>query len=228
MCGRYTLAESPERVKARFEIANITFVNDLKPRYNVAPGQFMPVVTKNSPNTLELMKWGLVPHWAKDLRIGYKMINARAEGIESKPSFRRAFRSQRCLVPSTGFYEWVKPDKKGGIKKPFFISLKSRRLFAFAGLYEVWKNGDGIELKTYSIITTDPNPLVKKIHDRMPVILHEDDENTWLNPAIQSVDVLLSLLRPYPESNMKAYEVSTKVNSPEFDRSDLTVAVKTK
>jgi putative SOS response-associated peptidase YedK len=226
MCGRYTLAERPERIKARFEIADVTFVGETKPRYNITPGQFLPVVTKNSPNTLELMKWGLVPHWAKDPRIGYKMINARAEGIESKPSFRRAFRSQRCLVPATGFYEWLKPTEKGASKKPFFIRLKSRRLFAFAGLYEVWHDAEGKELKTYSIITTEPNTLMEKIHNRMPVILREEDEATWLNPNIQAVETLLKLLHPYDESNMEAYEVSTRVNDPQNDRSDLIEPLK--
>ena len=147
MCGRYTLIET-DGLNTCFDADND--LKDLCPNYNVAPGQIMPVVNHNSPNKLELMKWGLVPFWAKDSQIGYKMINARAEGIQDKPSFRSALKTKRCLVPTTGFYEW---KKENDIKQPYFIHLKNQEMFSFAGLYETWKDAEGNELKTYTIIT---------------------------------------------------------------------------
>lgn len=161
------------------------------------------------------MKWGLVPSWAKDEKIGYKMINARSEGIETKPSFRAAFKRHRCLVPTTGFYEWKKVDAK--MKQPYFIRLKSGEPFAFAGLWEVWGPDN---LETFTIITTENNELIEPIHTRMPVILHEKDEAVWLDPELHDADKLKELLKPYPSEEMEMYEVSTFVNSPKNESPD--------
>ncbi len=192
----------------RYGVENLQL--DLQPRYNIAPTQTTPVITRNSPNRAEEMRWGLVPFWAKDLSIGNKMINARAETIAEKPAFRKALAARRCLVPASGFYEW---QREAGGKIPHYIFLRDTDSFAFAGLYELWKDGDGNLLKTYTIITTTPNELMESIHNRMPVILSREDEDLWLDkeadiPAIQA------LLRPYPAKLMDAYVVSKAVNSP--------------
>ena len=163
MCGRYVL-QQPERLKKRFNASNSV---DVRPNYNAAPGQLMPVIVKNSPNRIALMKWGLVPSWAKDPKIGYKMINARSEGIQDKPSFRHAIKAQRCIVPSSGYYEW---KKEGKDKVPYLFRLISEDIFGFAGLYEHWHGDHGNELETFTIITTSPNELAAIVHDRMPVI----------------------------------------------------------
>ena len=164
---------------------------------------------------MELMQWGLVPHWAKDSKIGYKMINARAESVAEKPSFREPFKKQRCLVPATGFYEWVVEPKDPKRKTPIFIHLKKQELYAFAGLYSIWGEGDKLK-KTYTIITTEANDYLRKYHDRMPVILSRDEEEKWLDPNADTSE-LLKLLDPYPADQMEAYEVSTMVNKPVND-----------
>jgi putative SOS response-associated peptidase YedK len=215
MCGGYGFF-APSNFRQRFHIAQMDFA--LKPRYNARPGQFMPVITRNSPNKAELMKWGLVPHWAKEPRVKFSTFNARAETVVTSPAYRTPFRQQRCLVPANGFFEWKGTDHG---KQPYFIKLKSRPLFAFAGLFDVWKDAEGKELKTYTIITTTPNSVVAPIHDRMPVILYEADESTWLNPNIQAVPRLGALLKPYNETNMTAYRIRTLVNDPVNDRPDV-------
>jgi putative SOS response-associated peptidase YedK len=225
MCGRYNLFDfKPDEMRDRFEIdeSDIEFLNSLEPSYNIAPSQRNPVITKHSPNHIEVMRWGLIPFWAKDLSIGYKMINARAEGIESKTSFRKAFKYQRCLVPASGFYEWRVTDSG---KVPYLIHLKKQPLFAFAGLYEMWKDVEGKEIKSYTIITTQPNDLMATIHNRMPVILNKEDEELWLNPDVVEPERLLSLLTPYPEKEMEAYPISTKVNSPKNNEPSITQEV---
>lgn len=212
MCGRYGfIPGSKDQFKKRFDIASVDF--ELKTHYNVTPGQTMPVITRKSPNKAEEMKWGLVPFWAKDPKIGYQMINARAETVATKPSFRRSFMKQRCLVPASGFFEWKKTD---GMKQPYFIKLKNNELFSFAGLYDVWKDAESRELKTYTIITTEPNTVLSPIHNRMPVVLTETEEDTWLNKTT-SINELTKLLDPFKEPGMEAYPVSTKVNNPEND-----------
>ncbi len=188
----------------------------LKPRFNIAPSQLHPVIViEDDHRVLKMMKWGLVPSWAKDEKIGYKMINARSEGIETKPSFRAAFKRHRCLVPTTGFYEWKKVD--ANTKQPYFIRLKSGGPFSFAGLWEVWGPD---KLETFTIITTENNELIEPIHTRMPVILHEKDEAVWLDPELRNVDQLKELLKPYPSNEMEMYEVSTIVNSPKNESPD--------
>jgi len=164
------------------------------------------------------MRWGLIPWWADDPSIGSRMINARAEKLNSKGAFKDSFRSRRCLVLGDGFYEW---RKQGKVKIPLLFHLKSDRPFAFAGLYDVWKSPLGPRLTTCTIITTTPNGLVEPIHNRMPVILSKDAEAFWLDPTIEEFDRLLALLSPYAADEMDAYEVSSLVNSVNNDSPDL-------
>lgn len=214
MCGRYLLAEKPERIYKRYNISKENIAKQLKldPMYNIAPGAITPVITRNSPNKLELMKWGLIPHWAKDPKIGYKMINARAETIADKPSFRGPFKKHRCLVPASGFYEWKKLENEK-TKIPYLIKNKSDELLSFAGLYDVWRDAENKEFKTFTIITTAPNELMSPIHNRMPVLLEKEEEKAWLDSETIPED-LLKLLDPYPSALLEAYTVSQDVNNP--------------
>lgn len=212
MCGRYTLTRPIRDIATHFEVASEE-IEALEPRYNIAPGQDLPVVTRHSPNRLEVMKWGLVPSWAKDTKIGYQMINARAEGIEQKPAFRKPFRSQRCIIPATGFYEWQKINAKEKI--PFYFSLRDEEIFGFAGLYDIYHDANGQKLKTYTIITTQANELVGQLHDRMPVILPKEAESVWLDSELHDPAPLLELLKPYSADLMQTFPVSTLVNKPQ-------------
>jgi putative SOS response-associated peptidase YedK len=221
MCGRYSLPD-PGDIPIRFKGTRVGY--DLKPRYNAAPSQDLPVIVNDGNTHVELMRWGLVPFWAKDIKIGYKMINARAETLQEKPSFRKALAMQRCIVPAGGFFEWKKVDSE---KVPYYIFLKNKQLFGFAGLYDVWHDKQGKELKTYTIITTQPNSLVAKIHDRMPVILEKQNEKTWLNPDETEPAHLAKLLHPYPPQEMDAYPVSRSVNSPSNDTKEVIASVGT-
>lgn len=214
MCGRFSLTD-PEALMDRFEISETR----IGPRYNIAPTQDVAVIRKDSQlrkNRLDLMHWGLVPSWAKDPSSGSRMINARSETVEHKPSFREAFRSQRCLIPADGFLEWKK--LRGG-KHPFYFQLQGRELFAFAGLWERWQATPGLTLDSCCILTTTPNEMVAKVHDRMPVILPSDAYSTWLSPATPAPD-LKSLLCPYPSSQMISFPVSRSVNSVGNDQPD--------
>ena len=215
MCGRYSLPD-PEDIPIRFKGTRVGY--DLKPRYNAAPSEDLPVIVSDGSNHVELMRWGLVPFWAKDEKIGYKMINARAETLQEKPSFRKALSKQRCIVPAGGFFEWKKLDQD---KIPYYIFLKNKKLFGFAGLYDIWHDNKGRELKSYTIITTEPNSLVGTIHNRMPAILEKQDEETWLNPGETETSHLAKLLRPYPSEEMESYPVSRKVNSPANDTKEV-------
>ncbi len=215
MCGRYVLAAA-QAVAQRFNAT--TAPANLAPHYNVAPTQSMPVVIKQSPNQLVIMRWGLVPSWAKEGKTDYSMINARAESVAQKPTFRKLLSFQRCLVPADGFYEW-KAGTNG--KTPHYIHLKDNALFAFAGLYDRWKDDQGHELLTYTIITTTPNALMAGIHDRMPVILPKDAEEAWLNPDETEPDHLTPLLVPYPAEAMVATPISKAVNNVRNDSPDL-------
>ncbi len=223
MCGRFVFTPRKDFYDL-FDVEEEYRGLQLRDNYNVAPGQEQPIITRNSPNQAKVMRWGLIPSWAKDKRIGYKMINARAEGIESKPSFRHAFKKQRCLVPASGFYEW---RKHGGDKKPFFIHPTDQDMFAFAGLWEYWQDkSSGEEIVSFTIITTEPNTLMKSIHDRMPVILHRDDYEQWLDNERYDEDALLKLLKSYPDKDMDMYEISTEVNSPKNNSKELLEPVK--
>jgi len=199
MCGRFTISLAEQLVIQEFNIKNI--LAHFKPNYNVAPMQLVPVVIKG--RTLDTYRWGLIPHWAHNPKLAYKMINARAETVAEKPAYRSAFK-HRCLIVADGFYEW----KKEG-KIPYRFTLKDRKVFGFAGISSEWKSPKGV-IKTCSIITTNANSVVKKIHDRMPVIIQKKDEDNWLDPDFEAK----KLLKAYPSTKIQAQEVSTMVNSP--------------
>ncbi|MFW9816223.1 MAG: SOS response-associated peptidase [Candidatus Thorarchaeota archaeon] len=209
MCGRVSLLTYAEKLAERFNVQEV--IDRPDPIYNIAPLQMVATVVQRETRQLVLMKWGLVPSWADDISIGNRLINARAESIATKPSFRAAFKKRRCLIISDGFYEW---QKVGKVKKPIHVRLKNREPFAFAGLYEYWnKTKSGKSLQTCTIITTSPNRLMKSIHHRMPVILRPEFEDKWLNPEAKAEE-LEAMLQPYPAEEMEAFEISKYVNNP--------------
>lgn len=211
MCGRYTLHQQAQSLKDRYLLDHAPA--NIPESYNVAPGQLMPVViTHDGKSRLELMKWGLIPFWAKDPKIGYRLINARDDTIFDKPVWRSLILKQRCLIPADGFYEWQKPANPKEHKKPFYIRPRQEELFSFAGVWEAWKDSEGLEWKTYSIITTEPNKEMRPIHNRMPVILHREDEASWLESSRRSRDDIEPLLRPYEDGGLQMHEVSRDVN----------------
>ncbi len=219
MCGRFTNKAKPEQIKREFKIGNKN-PNLFQPRYNIAPLQMIDVVFEPKERILSQLRWGLVPSWAKDAEIGNRMINARAETITEKPSFREAFKSRRCIIPTSGFYEW---QKKGtGAKQPFYFYLKDKEVFGFAGLWETWINKQsGEELETCTIITTEANQVLKPVHDRMPVILKAENYDEWLDVKVKDTDKLQELLKPYPSEEMDSHAVSNGINYPDKDTSDL-------
>ena len=276
MCGRYTLHQKAQALKSYYHLKALP--NGLKDNFNVAPGQFMPVIlNKDGETELEMMKWGLVPVWAKDPSIGYKLINARDDTIFSKPVWRNIILRQRCLIPADGFYEWqkitaldlrkalhpsgctqadlkyvlserkvsvdtlkeekhisgslVKSEGAGILRKsslaskeqkqPFYIKPKQADLFSFAGVWETRKDVEGLELKTYSIITTSPNKEMKTIHNRMPVILHQEDYASWLEPSLSSKSDIAPFLRPYEDNELEIYKVSKNVNTARNNSAEL-------
>ena len=216
MCGRFQLSVKGKHISERFNVE--AFDEIYSPNFNCAPSQKLPVITNAKPGQLSFFQWGLIPFWAKDPKIGFKLINARAETISEKPAFRQAFEKRRCLIPANGFYEWRKNDKI-----PFRIFLKNEKLFAFAGIWETWKDAEDKPIHSFSIITTNPNSLMESIHDRMPVILPPEHEESWLketNPA-----QLNKLLTPFDSAKMAAYSISKKVNSPRNNGSEIIVPV---
>ncbi len=215
MCGRFALYSSFAAIKEYADILNE--IEELETNYNVAPGQNIPlIIKKNDGNHLEFCKWGLIPFWAKDPKIGYKMINTRAETINEKPSFKYAFQKRRCLIPANGFYEWRKEDKQ-----PFYIHLKDRELFTFAGIWENWKSPEGEFVQSCSIITTSANDALEKIHNRMPAILPQKSESIWLEN--KDPGKLIELLQPYPQNKISFHKVSNKVNSVRNNSSELII-----
>jgi putative SOS response-associated peptidase YedK len=215
MCGRFSLVADPDDLREAFPWLNIP-TTEMAPRYNIAPSQPVAVIPNDGLHRLDFFSWGLIPSWAKDPSIGNRMINARAETLSEKPSFLAAFRRRRCLIPADGFYEWkAEPGKK--TKTPMYIHMKSGGPFAFAGLWESWNSPDGSNIRSCSIVTTTPNALMQKIHNRMPVILPSSSYDLWLEPAEVDPKKLGSLLQPYPEEEMTAYPVSTLVNNPAND-----------
>ncbi|WP_396127684.1 SOS response-associated peptidase [Dethiobacter alkaliphilus] len=207
MCGRYTFVETG-KLWERFGVEGAQLV----PRYNVAPTQEMPVITGSEKRRLIQMRWGLVPHWAKEISIGSRMINARGETVEEKPSFRSSFRHKRCLVPADGFFEW---QRQNGLKVPYRFTLANGGLFAMAGLWDRWISPNGDEIQTFTIITTTANELVGTVHDRMPVILSRENEQLWLEG--KDAKHLKQLLVPYPAEQMSCYQVSQLCNSAKND-----------
>jgi putative SOS response-associated peptidase YedK len=214
MCGRYRLVRKKEILAEVFDAGDDV---DWAPRYNVAPGQDVPVIrqhTSEPRRSLSLMRWGLIPSWAKDPKLGYKLINARAETVSDKPAFREALQSRRCLIPADGFYEWAKEEKA---KSPYCFTLVDDSVFAFAGLWDRWTDRNGEALPTCSIITTSANALIAGVHDRMPVILEPENYDLWLDPGFRKTEPLLDLLQPYRAGSMHSWRVSPRVNSVEND-----------
>lgn len=206
MCGRFSLTASREQLESELHVQ----LEDYQPRYNLAPSQqVLSIVSDGVRWRTGYLRWGLVPSWAKDPRIGNKMINARVETLEEKPAFKRLLGRRRCLVVADGFYEWKKEEEN---KKPFRI-IENNRIMTFAGLWDRWSS-DGKAIVTCTIITTHPNELMSPIHDRMPAIISDEQRSTWLDPKIQDPYLLKKLLRPYPSESLTAYEVSNIVNSP--------------
>ena len=214
MCGRFILTSPGRVLAAQFELQHEP---ELTPRYNIAPTQQVPAIKMDTGGRrLEMLKWGLVPFWAKDASISARLINARCETLSEKPAFRAAFKSRRCLIPANGFYEWM---KERGKKQPYLFKFTDGSLFAFAGLWERWESKDGVALESCTIITTDANELVQPLHDRMPVILKNKDYALWLDP-IAKREILQPLLIPYPSVEMKCYPVSPNVNKATYDNPD--------
>jgi len=215
MCGRFVREVNTEEIAAEFGAAPPGF--ELGASYNIAPSARVAVVVGDEDGRPGLRvvpcTWGFVPHWARDPSVGYKMINARAETLAEKPSFRRAFAGHRCLVVATGFYEWM---RDGGKKTPVFIRLKERRAFGFAGLYGYWRTDEGATLCTCTIVTVEANEALGPVHDRMPAILSRKDERLWLS-ADASAGELQGILKPYPSDGVEFFEVSRSVNSPAND-----------
>ena len=211
MCGRFVLYRNLEEIQEAFDIQQVRW--EPEPSYNVAPTQDVAVVVQREEvNSLEKMRWGLIPFWAKETKIGSRMINARSETLGEKPSFKRPFKSQRCLVIADGFFEWAKTDQG---KIPMFIRLKSQGPLGFAGLYDLWVSPQSEAITSCTIVTTRPNDFMQAIHDRMPLILSKSQQATWLDVATPYIDEWLSSLAPYPSQEMEAYEVSRRVNSPQ-------------
>jgi putative SOS response-associated peptidase YedK len=212
MCGRYSIYLK-DHMTERFQLKGVK-AEELQPNYNAAPGQFLPVVVRGEDgnNSLEVMKWGVIPRWAKDMKIGYKLINARSESLFEKPMWRGLIARQRALIPANGFYEWKKlPD---GGKTPFFIHPKDQETYAFAGIWETWHDVEGHEIKSFSIITTDANKEMSGVHDRMPVILQPDEEQEYLDKDKVDRSEIEPFLHPYHDGGLDMYEVTDDVNTP--------------
>lgn len=220
MCGRFTLTVDAATIKETFPWLDVP--SQIVPRYNIAPSQPIAVIPNDGKHKIDHMLWGLIPSWARDTKRA--MINARGETVAEKPTFRAAYKRRRCLILADGFYEWVKVPG-GKTKTPHYIQLESKEVFGFAGLWEVWNSPDGDSMKTATIITTSPNSMMAKLHQRMPVIIHPNDYNTWLSSKPQLADRLNPLLTSYPSEEMMHYPVSRMVNSPANDTPECVVPV---
>jgi len=220
MCGRFTLTIDPATLQETF--GEYIFPASFAPRFNIAPTQPVLAIPNDGKHQADFFIWGLIPSWAKDPVIGNRLINARAETLAEKPSFRGGFKYKRCLILADGFYEWkAQPGTK--TKVPHFIHKKDRKPFAFAGLWDNWNSPDGSAVKSCTIITTEPNELMAGLHNRMPVILQPADYEQWLDPSPRTPDSLVPYLKPFPAGEMSAYPVSTLVNSPANERPELVV-----
>jgi len=213
MCGRFELHSAFEIIARLFGLSGGFFA--MPKGFNIAPGQDIAlIVNEGGQNRLALCRWGFVPSWCKELSDGYKMINARAETVAEKPSFREAFGHQRCLVVADGFYEW---KNEGGKKRPFYIHRRDGMPFGMAGLFNRWTSPEGEQVCTSTIITTGANETLRPIHDRMPVIMPAAKAGLWLDPSVHGTEKLLPVLRPCPDDELELYEVTVKVNSPKND-----------
>ncbi|MBI2139646.1 SOS response-associated peptidase [Candidatus Woesearchaeota archaeon] len=228
MCGRFAVYSSLKAIREEFSVENAwdDAGVDFEPNYNIAPSQSIPVVVQESQASLALFRWGLIPSWAKDPKIGFKMINARAETILEKPSFRSLMRNRRCIIPADGFFEWKKTGSgKGDRKQPFYFRLKNGAIMGFAGLWDEWNSTDGamvrgctngLLVRSCTIITTSANALVGKLHDRMPVILDKRDYARWLDVG-EGSQPPVELLDPFDPAKMEIYQVTDKMNVPSFN-----------
>jgi putative SOS response-associated peptidase YedK len=218
MCGRYRLSRRKQIIGECFETA--PWDNDWSPRYNIAPTQQVPVIRQHPREPirqLSLMKWGLIPHWSKSASDAASMINARSETAVTKPAFREPMRLRRCLIPADAFYEWKRTATS---KQPYCFEVNEGELFAFAGLWDGWKNAEGQWVKSCSILTTSPNAVTSAVHDRMPVILDPESYDVWLDPGMTHVQVVSELLKPYDATAMRCYPVSSRVNHVANDDAD--------
>jgi len=214
MCGRFTLFEADKVLSREFDVSGFP---PLSPRYNIAPSQPVAVVRAapaGAGRELALLRWGLIPSWSKDRTVGNRFINARAETVHEKPSFRNAFRRHRCLIPVSGFYEWRRQERG---KLPYFVRMRDERVFAFAGLWDRWEGADESVVETCTILTTAANAVLAPIHDRMPVILPPAEYARWVDPALRNTDSLAPFLAPFPPDEMIAFPVSPRVNAPTVD-----------
>lgn len=220
MCGRFSQSQPAETIAQIFQVA----VPSLTPRYNIAPNQSVATVLQNPDHQnkqFKMLHWGLIPSWAKDPKIGARLINARAETVAEKPSFRSAFRQRRCLVLADGFYEWQQQETQKQ-KQPYYFRLRDGYPFAFAGLWERWQDTHGEVIESCTLLTTEANELMRPIHNRMPVILDPKNYDLWLNSEIKQRELLEALLHPYPTDEMTAYPVSKVVNKPVNDSEECT------
>jgi putative SOS response-associated peptidase YedK len=223
MCGRYRLSRRKQIIEEHFD--SISGDEDWLPRYNIAPTQPVPIIRqhpKEPRRELSLVRWGLIPSWAKDTSGAAQMINARSETAATKPAFRDALASRRCLVPADGFYEW---RRAGKVKQPYCFEVNDGELFAFAGIWECWKDPVGKWIKSCSILTTTPNKVTAAVHDRMPVILDPDSYDPWLDPGMKKVEGLSEMLKPYDARTMRSYPVSNRVNHVANDDAECSTRV---
>lgn len=223
MCGRYRLSRRKQIIEAHFDA--ISGEEDWEPRYNIAPTQPIPVIRqhpKEATRQFSLLRWGLIPSWAKDESAAAQMINARSETAATKPAFRDALKSRRCLIPADGFYEWL---RSGKFRQPYCFKVNDDDLFAFAGLWDRWKNPSGTWVRTCSILTTSANAITSTVHNRMPVILKPENYDLWLDPDMNNVAAASDLLKPYDARSMRCYPVSSRINHAGNDDAECSVPV---
>ncbi|MGB7925118.1 MAG: SOS response-associated peptidase [Pyrinomonadaceae bacterium] len=209
MCGRFTQRTDTKKLAKEFKVAEIPAMDQ---RYNIAPTQdVLAVYESRDGREMKFLKWGLIPSWAKDTSMGAKLINARSETVTEKPAFRQAFKQRRCIITADGFYEW---QRTKGRKQPFYFRMRDERPFGFAGLWERWEGEGSKVINSCAILTTEANEVLRPVHDRMPIILHPEDYELWLDADARKMDIIKEMLRPYPAEEMIGYPVSTSVNSP--------------
>lgn len=229
-CGRYTLHAKLKDLLERYGLDEAP-IDEIQPNYNVAPGQTMPVVTENEngKRNLELMRWGLIPVWAKDISVGYKLINARDDTIFEKPMWRGVILKKRCLVPADGFYEWKKPPTgERASKQPFYIHPKQMDIFSFAGVWSSWHDAENQEIRTYSIITTEPNQEMRQVHNRMPMILYPEEELDWLAYLKTKREEIEPFIHPFEDNGLEMFEVGKDVNVTKNNDEKLILPINSK